>query len=188
VLINREDVGLRGAHNVENVMAALALGLACGASVDSMRAGVREFRGVEHRLERVAEVAGVKFYNDSKATNVDAAIKALEAFTEPIVVILGGKDKGSDYSPLRTLVSEHCAHAIVIGAAAEKIAAALEGAVPLHRASSMAAAVGAAFELSKAGDVVLLAPACASFDMFENYEHRGRVFKDAVRLLAVRAS
>ena len=188
VLINREDVGLRGAHNVENVMAALALGLSCGASVDSMRAGVREFSGVEHRLERVAEVAGVKFYNDSKATNVDAAIKALEAFTEPIVVILGGKDKGSDYSPLRPLVSEHCAHAIVIGAAAEKIAAALEGAVPLHRASSMAAAVDAAFELSKAGDVVLLAPACASFDMFENYEHRGRVFKDAVRLLAVRAS
>ena len=188
VLINREDVGLRGAHNVENVMAALALGLSCGASVDSMRAGVREFSGVEHRLERVAEVAGVKFYNDSKATNVDAAIKALEAFTEPIVVILGGKDKGSDYSPLRPLVSEHCAHAIVIGAAAEKIAAALEGAVPLHPASSMAAAVDAAFELSKAGDVVLLAPACASFDMFENYEHRGRVFKDAVRLLAVRAS
>jgi len=183
VLLTREEIGLRGAHNLENVMAALAVGLACGASPEMMRATIRNFKGVEHRLEFVAEIKGVKFYNDSKATNVDAAIKSLEAFTSGVIVILGGKDKGSDYAPLASLVRERCEHVILIGAAANKIAAALEGTRPLHRAATMPEAVSLGFKLSRAGDTLLLAPACASFDMFDNYEHRGRVFKEAVRSL-----
>ncbi len=180
VLISRDEIGLRGAHNLENVMAALAVGLACGASPDSMRATVRAFRGVEHRLEFVAEIEGIAFYNDSKATNVDAAIKSLEAFPGRVIVILGGKDKGSDYTPLARLVRERCEHVILIGAASDKIASALAGTRPLHRAATMSEAVRRGFELGRRGDTVLLAPACASFDMFDNYEHRGRVFKEAV--------
>lgn len=183
VLLNRADIHLPGDHNVENVMAALAAGIACGASVDSMRETVRNFKGVEHRLEFVAEINGVKFYNDSKATNVDAAIKCLEAFTRGVIVILGGKDKGGDYLPLAPLVRERCEHVILIGAAADKIAAALDGTKPLHRAATMREAVKLGLELGRTGDTVLLAPACASFDMFDNYEHRGRVFKEAVRSL-----
>jgi UDP-N-acetylmuramoylalanine--D-glutamate ligase len=180
VLLTRTDIQLPGNHNVENVMAAVAAGLACGASVDSMRQTVRNFKGVEHRLEFVAEINGVKFYNDSKATNVDAASKCLEAFAGGVIVILGGKDKGGDYAPLARLVSERCEHVILIGAAADKIAAALENTKPLHRAVTMPDAVELGLRLGRAGDVVLLAPACASFDMFDNYEHRGRVFKEAV--------
>ncbi|MGE0882926.1 MAG: UDP-N-acetylmuramoyl-L-alanine--D-glutamate ligase [Blastocatellales bacterium] len=183
VLFNRADIHLPGDHNVENVMAALAAGIACGASVDSMRETVRNFKGVEHRLEFVAEINGVRFYNDSKATNVDAAIKCLEAFSSGVIVILGGKDKGGDYLPLAPLVRERCEHVILIGAAADKIAAALDGTKPLHRAATMQEAVKLGVELGRRGDTVLLAPACASFDMFDNYEHRGRVFKEAVRRL-----
>ena len=182
-LLTRADIPLPGDHNVENVMAALAAGLACGASVDSMRQTVRQFKGVEHRLEFVAEINGVKFYNDSKATNVDAAIKCLEAFAGGVIVILGGKDKGSDYEPLAPLVRERCEHVILIGAAADKIEAALAETKPLHRAATMPDAVKLGLELGQPGNVVLLAPACASFDMFDNYEHRGRVFKEAVRSL-----
>ncbi len=184
VLLKREDIHLPGDHNVENVMAALAAGLACGAPVDSMRQTVRKFKGVEHRLEFVTELNGVKFYNDSKATNVDATIKCLEAFPAGVIVILGGKDKGSDYAPLAPLVRERCEHVILIGAAADKIAAALENTKPLHRAATMPEAVKLGLELGRPGDIVLLAPACASFDMFDNYEHRGRVFKEAVKALA----
>jgi len=183
-LLYRSQIKLRGEHNLENVMAALAVGEACGVSPESMRATIRNFKGVEHRLEFVAEIEGVKFYNDSKATNVDAATKSLEAFSGRVTVILGGKDKGSDYAPLAPLIRERCAHVILIGAAANKIAAALNGTRPLHRAATMPEAVDLGFELSRAGDTVLLAPACASFDMFDNFEHRGRVFKEAVRHLA----
>ncbi len=183
VLLTRADIQLPGDHNVENVMAALAAGLACGASPDSMRRTVRSFKGVEHRLEFVAEINGVKFYNDSKATNVDAAIKCLEAFTGGVIVILGGKDKGGDYAPLAPLVRERCEHVVLIGAAADKIAAALEETKPLHRAMTMPNAVELGLRLGRPGDIVLLAPACASFDMFDNYEHRGKVFKEAVRSL-----
>lgn len=183
VLIRRGEIGMRGAHNLENVMAALAVGLAGGASPDSMRQTIRGFKGVEHRLEFVAEVDGVKYYNDSKATNVDSAIKSLEAFERGVNVILGGKDKGSDYAPLAPLVRERCNHVILIGAAADKIAAALENTKPLHRAATMPEAVRLGKHLARAGDTVLLAPACASFDMFDNYEHRGRVFKEAVKAL-----
>ncbi len=183
VMVARNEIPLRGDHNLENVMSALAVGLACGASVGSMRETIRNFNGVEHRLEFVAEINGVKFYNDSKATNVDAATKSLEAFPGGLIVILGGKDKGSDYSPLAPLVRERCDHVILIGAAADKIAAAIENTRPLHRAATMQEAVEMGFKLSKPGQVVLLAPACASFDMFDNFEHRGRVFKEAVKSL-----
>jgi UDP-N-acetylmuramoylalanine--D-glutamate ligase len=183
VLFSRDEIRLRGDHNLENVMAAFALGLACQASAELMRAGVREFKGVEHRIEFVEEIDGVKYYNDSKATNVDATIMALRSFPERIVIILGGKDKGSDYAPLKRLVGEHCSNVVLIGAAADKIAAALENVVPVHRAPTLEAAVGLCQRLSARGDVVLLAPACASFDMFNSYEHRGRVFKESVRKL-----
>lgn len=179
-LIDRSDIPLMGDHNLENVMAALAVGAFCGVSIESMRRTIGAFSGVEHRLEFVAELNGIRFYNDSKATNVDAAIKSLEAFPGGVIVILGGKDKGSDYSPLTRLVHERCRHAILIGAAADKIARAIEGAAPIHRAASMDEAVELGFSLGSPGDVVLLAPACASFDMFDNFEHRGRVFKEAV--------
>jgi UDP-N-acetylmuramoylalanine--D-glutamate ligase len=186
VLFARNEIRLRGDHNIENVMAAFALGLACGASPELMRAGVGEFKGVEHRIEFVEEIDGVEYYNDSKATNVDATIMALRSFPEPIVIILGGKDKGSDYAPLRPLLGEHCSHAVLIGAAADKIDAALDNVVPVHRATTLEGAVELCHGLSSPGDVVLLAPACASFDMFDSYEHRGRVFKEAVRNLAAR--
>ena len=130
-LITKGEIGLKGDHNLENVMAALGLGLACGASAESMRATVADFRGVEHRLEFVASIRGVEFYNDSKATNVDAAIKALESFDSPVVVILGGKDKGSDYAPLGPVAASRCRGAVLIGATAGKIASAIEGTVPV---------------------------------------------------------
>jgi UDP-N-acetylmuramoylalanine--D-glutamate ligase len=185
-LIARNEITLRGDHNLENVMSALAIGVACGASAEPMRAGVRNFKGVEHRLEFVAEINGVKFYNDSKATNVDAAIKCIEAFDGGVNVILGGKDKGGDYSPLVPLARARCSNVILIGAAADKIAAALQNTRPLRRASTMEEAVEIGLEVGKPGEIVLLAPACASFDMFDNYEHRGRVFKEAVRKLGNR--
>jgi UDP-N-acetylmuramoylalanine--D-glutamate ligase len=183
LLITRDEIRLRGDHNLENIMTALALGLACGAAPDSMRRATAGFNGVEHRLEFVAEIGGVAFYNDSKATNVDAAIKCIEAFDRGVIVILGGKDKGGDYAPLAPLVRARCEHVILIGAAAETIAAALDNTKPLHRAATMPEAVERGLALAAPGDTVLLAPACASFDMFDNYEHRGRVFKEAVRRL-----
>ncbi len=183
LLVTRAEILLRGDHNLENVMSAMAVGLACGATAGSMRETIRNFKGVEHRLEFVAEINGVKFYNDSKATNVDAAVKCIEAFPGGVNLILGGKDKGSDYSPLAPLVRSRCANVILIGAAAGKIAAALENTRPTHAAATMQEAVELGLRLSRPGEVVLLAPACASFDMFDNYEHRGRVFKEAVRSL-----
>jgi len=138
---------------------------------------------VEHRLEFVAEVGGIAFYNDSKATNVDATLKAIEAFSGPLLVILGGKDKGSPYTPLIEPLRGRARLVLLIGAAAEKIAADLGDAVPLERAGNMDRAVRIAFEHAKPGDIVLLAPACSSFDQFENYEHRGRAFKEIVAKL-----
>ncbi len=185
-LITRDEIRLRGDHNLENVMSALAIGIACGAPLESMRETIRNFKGVEHRLEFVAEIDGVQFYNDSKATNVDAAIKCVEAFDGGVNVILGGKDKGGDFAPLAPIIATRCSNVILIGAAADKIAEALHGARPLLRASTMDEAVEIGFEVAKPGEVVLLAPACASFDMFDDYEHRGRAFKEAVRRLGNR--
>jgi UDP-N-acetylmuramoylalanine--D-glutamate ligase len=186
-----EEIPLPGMHNVENVLTALAATFcALGAGVRDLPALVdatKRFKGVEHRIEYVAEIGGVRFYNDSKATNVDSTVKALEAFERNIIVILGGKDKGSDYTLLTTLIRERVKLIILIGAASDKIAEQLQGAAKMIRAGSMQDAVLKAVEIATAGDVVLLTPACASFDMFDNYEHRGRVFKEAVRDLASRA-
>ncbi|MGB7922176.1 MAG: UDP-N-acetylmuramoyl-L-alanine--D-glutamate ligase [Pyrinomonadaceae bacterium] len=186
VLVLRDELQLRGLHNVENVLAALAAGLACGAAPDSMRETLKGFRPVEHRLEHVAEIDGVKFYNDSKATSVDATIKALEAFAGDegkIVLILGGRGKQAPYAPLVPLVRDHARKLILIGEDAGQIEKELNGAAPIVRADDMREAVRRAFEAAKAGDTVLLAPACASFDMFRSFEHRGQVFKREVESL-----
>ena len=184
------DIPLRGMHNVENVMTALAA-VFCAtrtslADLPPLVAAVKQFPGVEHRIEYVAEISGVKFYNDSKATNVDSTVKALEAFERDIIVILGGKDKDSDYTVLAPLVGERVKQIVLLGAASDKIAAQLAGARPIERAASMQDAVRLSMEAAAPGDTVLLAPACASFDMFDNYEHRGRVFKQEVMNLANR--
>lgn len=183
-MLGVEEISLKGAHNLENVLAAACAAGLFGASQPLIREGVKAFKAVEHRLEYVATIRGVEFYNDSKATNVDATIKALEAFPGNLLVILGGKDKGSDYTVLRPLLARRARYALLIGAAAEKIAAHLGDAAPLIRAGTMESAVQEAFRRAREGDVVLLAPACASFDQFENYEHRGRVFKELVMSLA----
>jgi UDP-N-acetylmuramoylalanine--D-glutamate ligase len=179
-LARRDQIPLRGEHNVENVLAACAAAYLAGADPAAIAAGVKSFRAVEHRLEFVAEIGGVSYYNDSKATNVDAAVKAIEAFPGSLFVILGGKDKGSPYTPLREPLRTRAKAALLIGAAAEKIAADLQDAVPYIHADTLDRAVQLAAEGAQRGDTVLLAPACSSFDQFENYEHRGRAFKELV--------
>jgi UDP-N-acetylmuramoylalanine--D-glutamate ligase len=179
-LLRVEDIPLKGEHNVENVLAACTAASLAGADAASIANGVKTFKGVEHRLEFVAQINGVAFYNDSKATNVDATVKAIESFPGSLIVILGGKDKGTGYAELREPLRQRARLVLLIGAASEKIAAQLEGAVPMEHAGTIGRAVELATERAKPGDVVLLAPACASFDQFENYEHRGRVFKELV--------
>lgn len=179
-----DDIRLKGAHNLENVLAAVTVTMLAGCSPEDVRRGVKEFQGVEHRLEPVATLNDVAFYNDSKATNVDATIKALESFSGNIHLILGGKDKGSDYTVLVPLLKERVKRAYLIGAAAEKIAGQIQGSATLVHSGTLERAVHQAFDAATKGDIVLLAPACASFDQFENYEHRGRVFKEIVRSLA----
>jgi UDP-N-acetylmuramoylalanine--D-glutamate ligase len=184
----RSEIPLRGEHNVENVLAACAAAYLAGAEPGAIARGVKTFRGVEHRLEFVGEFGGVAYYNDSKATNVDAALKAIEAFPGPLVVILGGKDKGSPYTPLGEALRTRGRIALLIGESADKIAADLGDAVSFVHAGTLERAVKLATERARPGDVVLLAPACSSFDQFENYEHRGRAFKELVAALAIRSA
>ena len=181
VLMPLARIPLKGDHNIENVMAAALMAHLAGIPSESIRRSVEEFRAVAHRLQFVATIRGVDFYNDSKATNVDATIKAIESFTGNLILILGGKDKGGSYAPIRDLCPSHVKLGILIGQAADKIEAALTGACPLARVGSLEKAVETGFERATAGDTVLLAPACASFDMFHNFEHRGDVFMQAVR-------
>jgi len=178
------EIPLKGAHNLENVLAAISVGMLTGAHPEQIRQAVRDFKAVEHRLEFIATIAGVDYYNDSKATNVDATIKALESFPANIHLILGGKDKGSDYAVLNDLLRARVKRVYTIGAAAAKIESHIQGAAEIDRAETLETAVQRASASASAGDVVLLAPACSSFDQFQNYEHRGRVFKEAVRSLA----
>ncbi len=178
-----DEIPLPGAHNLENVLAAVVATRLAGAQPSQIASGIRSFKGVEHRIEFVAEVQGVRYYNDSKATNVDATRKALDSFTGRILVILGGKDKDSDYTQLRTALRQKAILALLIGAAADKIEKQIEGSVAIRRAGTLENAVDSAFHAAHSGDIVLLAPACASFDQFQNYEHRGRVFKELVRHL-----
>ena len=184
ILMPAAEIPLLGAHNRDNVMAAALVGRLRGVPAASMRASIRAFRGLEHRLERVAVVGGVEFVNDSKATTVDAAIKAVESFDRPIVLILGGKDKGSDFAPLRALVATRVKTVVLVGKAKETIRTALEGAVPMTEARDYADVVERAFAAAAPGDVVLLAPACTSWDMFASFEERGETLKREVGRLA----
>jgi len=177
------EIPLKGAHNVENVLAAVCAAKLAGVSCESIRATVKGFHAVEHRLEWVKTVAGVEYYNDSKATNVDATLKAVASFPKGIHLILGGKDKDSDYTLLAPLLRERVSAVYTIGSAAEKIERELAGVVKMVSAGTLAKAIEEAAASAKAGDVVLLAPACSSFDQFENYEHRGRAFRETVMLL-----
>jgi UDP-N-acetylmuramoylalanine--D-glutamate ligase len=174
------EIPLAGSHNVENVLAAVCAARLAGVSSEVIRAAVASFKAVEHRLEFVRELGGVRYYNDSKATNVDATEKAIAAFPGGVHLILGGKDKDSDYTTLEPLLRERVKTVITIGSAAEKIERQLAGIAKIESAETLARAVARAQEIAIASDTVLLAPACASFDQFENYEHRGRVFKELV--------
>jgi UDP-N-acetylmuramoylalanine--D-glutamate ligase len=187
-ILRRSDIPLVGAHNLENVLAAVIATRLAGATPDAIRIGVKSFAGVEHRLEFVAEIARVRYYNDSKATNVDATLKALDAFPGRILIILGGKDKGSDYTPLQKPLREKGVLALLIGAAAAKIESQIAGSVAIDRAETLDRAVEIASHAARPGDVVLLAPACASFDQFQGFEHRGRVFKELVHQLEHQAT
>jgi UDP-N-acetylmuramoylalanine--D-glutamate ligase len=183
ILTTRDEIFLRGLHNVENVLASFAAGLACGAAPASMRETVKNFTGVEHRIEFVAEIEGVKFYNDSKATSVDATLKAIEALSEDdgkIILILGGRGKNAPYAPLADLIEKSVRKLVVIGEDAENIENQLKNHAEIVRANDMKNAVVKSFETAEKGDAVLLAPACASFDMFKSFEQRGNVFKQEV--------
>ena len=186
VVLRAGEMKLRGLHNVENALAALAAGMAAGAPLNSMRETVRRFEPVEHRLEFVREIQNVKFFNDSKATSVDATLKALEAFApDPgkVVLILGGRGKKAPYAPLADLIKAKVRKLVLIGEDAETIARDLGDFAPIERATDMKDAVTLSFNAAERGDVVLLAPACASFDMYDSFEHRGKVFKEEVRSL-----
>ncbi|MCU1260939.1 MAG: UDP-N-acetylmuramoylalanine--D-glutamate ligase, partial [Bryobacterales bacterium] len=182
-LMSADEIPIRGAHNVENTMAAAAAAHLTGVGMAEIAEAVRTFKAVEHRLEFVRNVSGVDFYNDSKATSVDATMKALQSFERNLWVILGGKDKGSDYTVLTDLLKSKAAGVLLVGAAAPIIRGQLQGAVPLTDCGTIEEAIAEASERAQPGDTVLLAPACASFDQFQSYEHRGRVFKDLVRAL-----
>ena len=178
------EISLKGAHNVENVLAAVCVARLVGVPAEKIRASVAEFKAVEHRLELVKNVRGIEFYNDSKATNVDAAMKAVASFHGGIHLILGGKDKNSDYGLMAELLKERVKTVYTIGSAAEKIERQLAGVVKMVSAETMQVAVAKAAAAAVPGDVVLLAPACSSFDQFENYEHRGQVFRQLVSELS----
>jgi len=178
------EIPLKGGHNVENVLAAVCVGTLLDCEPSRIGKAVRGFKAVEHRLEYVATIRGVEYYNDSKATNVDATIKALESFPANVHLILGGKDKDSDYAQLNGLLKQRVKRVYTIGAAAEKIESQIKG-VEVDHSETLETALRRAAAIAAAGDVVLLAPACASFDQFENYEHRGRIFKEAVHALAL---
>jgi UDP-N-acetylmuramoylalanine--D-glutamate ligase len=180
LLMEAGEIPIRGRHNVENVLAAAIAAAHAGVSRPQIAAAVRTFRAVEHRLEFVRNAGGIDFYNDSKATSVDATLKAVDAFAGGLWVILGGKDKGSDYTLLRDSLSAKARAVLLIGAAAPKISGQLEGAVPLVDSGTLDAAIAHAYANAGPGDTVLLAPACASFDQFRSYEHRGDVFKQIV--------
>ncbi|HEV8440837.1 MAG TPA: UDP-N-acetylmuramoyl-L-alanine--D-glutamate ligase [Methylomirabilota bacterium] len=178
------EISLRGQHNVENVLAAAACALWTGLAPETIRRGIAAFRGVAHRIEPVQDDRGVVFYNDSKGTNVASTIKALESFTEPVVLIAGGQGKGQDFGPLGDAARGRVRHAVLIGADRDKLRGPLTAAgITVEDAPSMDDAVRRARAAARSGDVVLLSPACASFDMFRNFEHRGEMFKAAVRAL-----
>ena len=177
------EIPLKGEHNVENVLAAVCAAKLAGIDDETIRATVASFKAVEHRLEHVRTLDGVEYYNDSKATNVDATMKAVASFPGGIHLILGGKDKNSDYTQLAPLLRERVVAVYSIGSAAEKIERELAGVVKIETAETLARALALAHQAAQPGEIVLLAPACSSFDQFENYEQRGRAFRDTVAQL-----
>jgi len=182
-IIRTDEIGIRGSHNLENAMAAAAAGTLCGVEPRIIGDALRSFRGLEHRLEYVTTIKRIAFYNDSKATNIGAVYKSLESFPGNIILLLGGRDKGGDFTRLRELIRERVKLILVIGEAKEKIMATLQGAAPLLPRRDMREAVETGFSRGEAGDVFLLAPGCTSFDMFANFEERGRIFKKEVNRL-----
>jgi len=177
------NVPLRGIHNIENMLSVVATAKICSCPQESIQTALESFRGLPHRLEFVRELDGVGFYNDSKGTNVGSVVKSLMSFQEPIILIAGGKDKGGDYGPLKGIVKERVKRLILIGEARQRLAKALGKSVPTTEADTLEEAVHRAFDQSKHGDVVLLSPACSSFDMFRDYEERGNLFKEIVHEL-----
>lgn len=182
-IISTKEISIRGHHNLYNAMAATLVGKVMGIPAASLRATLKNFKGVEHRLEFVRELHGVTYVNDSKATNVDSVWYALQSFDRPVVLLLGGRDKGNDYARLQDLVRNTVKTIVAIGESAHKVAGAFSALVPVTTAKTMEDAVRAASRAASPGMIVLLSPACASFDWFENYEHRGRVFKQLVAAL-----
>ncbi len=183
-ILRRDELRIPGRHNLENALAVVAASLIYGVDLEIIRETLRNFSGLEHALEFVDEVCGVKFVNDSKSTNVIALKAALESLSDPAILIMGGRDKGNDYDPLKQLVREKVSQIILIGESAEKIQNSIGGCATIHRVITMADAVDLAYSLAKPGDAVLLSPACASFDMFRDYAHRGAAFKKAVKKIA----
>jgi UDP-N-acetylmuramoylalanine--D-glutamate ligase len=180
------DIGktsLYGKHNQENICAAVMAAIAAGGDIRDIQTALNQFKGLSHRIEFVRTLNGVTYIDDSKATNVDAVYRALESFMEPVILIMGGRDKGGDYRILEKVMQNHVKHLILLGEASGLIAAALGNIVPTELVSSMRAAVTKAHQFASAGDVVLLSPACSSFDMFRNYAHRGGVFQSEVKKL-----
>lgn len=176
-------VSLRGLHNRENMLAAICAAKLCGAGQSKIQSGLKSFKGLPHRMEFISEIDGVKYFNDSKGTNVGAVIRALEDCAEPVVLIAGGSSKQTDFSELKPLVSDRVRHLILIGETASEMEGVFEDCTTITHARSMEDAVKCAYDFSEPGDVVLLSPACASFDMFDDYAHRGDVFSNAVKRL-----
>ena len=182
-IIRLDALRLKGAHNVENVMAAVAMTLLCGCSAECIRQTLAQFKGLPHRMELVREVRGVKYLNDSKGTNVGAVMKSLEGLTSPVILIAGGKDKEGDFTPLRELVQKKVKRLILLGEAKEKMARCFATHPAVERVDSLDQAVERAFAAAEPGEIVLLSPGCASFDQFRDYQDRGEVFKQAVMRL-----
>lgn len=182
-IVRRDAISIPGEHNLANAMAASLAAVVMGVPAASIRATLKNFKGVEHRLEFVRELDGIAYVNDSKATNVDSVLYALRSYDRPLVVLMGGRDKGNDYALLREPVKKNVRAIVAIGESSGKVREAFSPVVRVESAASMAEALESARGLARSGDIVLLSPACASFDWFENYEHRGRVFKELVMAL-----
>jgi UDP-N-acetylmuramoylalanine--D-glutamate ligase len=183
MLVRAEEISIKGVHNLENAMAASAMALLAGCPADAVRRTLRDFSGLEHRLEFVREFEGASYVNDSKGTNVGAVLRSLQSFSSPVLLIAGGKDKGGDFTELRGAVKDRVKALVLIGEAKGKIKDALCDLTECFEEDTLAGAVYRAKDEASAGDVVLLSPGCASFDMFEDFEDRGRKFKDLVNRL-----
>ena len=178
-----EEFKLPGKHNLENLMGVVLSGLALGLKPESIERSITSFKGLPHRMERVGTIRGIKFYDDSKATNVDAAARSVKSFHMPVILIAGGRHKGGDYGPLVSASRGRVKKAVLIGEARDLIGESFKGIIPFVKADDMGHAIAQAFTCAESGDVVLLAPACSSFDMFSDYAHRGRVFREKVEKL-----